>query len=68
MSDLLLDTFRESLDVLSHAELGRIAADAERQAAELLAAGNNAAAVAAKAIGLAAERALLVKISGTVPE
>lgn len=64
MDDLLSDSF----DLLSHAELGHIAADAERQAAELRAAGNQAAALAAESIGLAAERALLTKVSGVTPD
>jgi len=64
MRDLITD----SLDLLSHADLGRLAADAERQAAELRAAGNEPAAMAADAIRLTAERALLLKTSGFRPD
>jgi len=68
MNDLVLENFSDSLGMLTHAELGRIAADAEHQAAELHAAGNHAAAWLADSIGHAAERALLVKVSGIAPE
>ena len=68
MSDLVLENFSDSLGMLSHAELGRIAADAECQAAELRAAGNHAAAWLADSIGHAAERALLTKVSGVTPD
>ena len=64
MQDLVLENFSDSLGMLTRAELGRIAADAEAQAAELRAAGHEAAALTATSIGHAAERALLVKVSG----
>jgi hypothetical protein len=63
MEDLLTD----SLALMSNAELGRVASDAAVQAAELRAAGNGAAALAAESIGLAAEQVLMSRITSGIP-
>jgi hypothetical protein len=52
----------ESLALLGHAELGRLAAEAEREANRLDESGNHPAALAARSIGLTAEKVLVRKI------